>query len=59
MYVMSNVNLSLKITRDKHVTLVLTEEEYRKLRQLAANKGLSQSGWIRMQIHDSASKIKA
>lgn len=50
---------SLDVKRDKHVTLVLTDEELKVLKRLAGSKGVSQSGWIRMQIHDSASKIKA
>ena len=53
-----DTELSSKVRRDRHVSLAITDEEATALKQLAAGRGVSQAGWIRLQIHNSVSKGK-
>ncbi len=53
-----DTELSLNVKRSKHVSLAITEEEAIALKRLAAGRGVSQAGWIRLQIHNSVTKGK-
>ncbi|MCL5889500.1 MAG: hypothetical protein RE472_05325 [Thermoplasmatales archaeon] len=54
----TNTEMSSKLKREIHMSFAITEEEAAALKQLADGRGVSQAGWIRLQIHNSVSKGK-